>query len=122
MDVPTLPDRLQRLVLLYLAVAYGTDRVLDPHERATAAALLDRWSPGLTSEAALAVVDTAHTAARAGLADDIEALARAVGQDLAPALRRRVLADLGQVARSDGHLSVDEASAIARVRAALRAG
>ena len=120
MDVPASPDVFHRVVLLYLAVGYGADHDFDPHERQTVATLLCRWHPGLSEGAAHGIVDTAYAAARAGLADDVDALARSVGAELSPAVRRRVLSDLGRVALADGHLSVSEADVIARVRAAWR--
>lgn len=118
MDATLIPDSLHRLVLLYLAVGYGADQDFDLHERQTVSTLICRWQPGLSDEAAAGVVDTAYAAAQAGLADDLDALARSVGADLSPTLRRRVLSDLGRVALADGHLSVSEGHLIARVRAA----
>ena len=114
MDAPTLPRRLQDLVLLCLAVSNGDDE----HERSAAAALLQDWEPALGPEAARAVVDTACAATRSGLAADIDTLARELGPALSPEWRRRVLTDLGRLAQADGHVSVGEAHMIGRVRSA----
>lgn len=111
-----LPDHLQQLVHLYLAMGYGTGHDLDPHERQTAVTLLRRWMPEVEEDAARAVVDTAYTATRSGTSSDIEAIARDLRPILSPALRQRVVSDLGQLARADGHLSVGEATLIRRVR------
>lgn len=116
MNAPTLPDHLHRLVLLYLAMGYGADHDFDPHERQTAIALLRRWMPEVDEDAAEAIVDTARTATRSGVSADIEALARDLRPWLSPALRQRVMSDLGRLARADGHLSVNEATLIRRVR------
>lgn len=117
MTVPLLSDTQLWLVRLYLAVVYGLERELHPHEREAVAGLLCRWQPTLTVEAAEAVVDTAHVACRSDPGLDVGALARRIGTVLSPAMRRRVLSDLGRVATADGHVTLSEASAIARVRA-----
>ena len=114
MNAPILPEHLSQLLQLYMAVGYEDDPDLDPHERQTAVALLRRWMPGVDEAAAEAVVDTARTASRSGV--DVDALARDLRQALTPAARRRVVSDLGQIARADGHLSVREARAIQRIR------
>ena len=117
MNAPTLPDHLHQLVLLYMALVYGEDHDLDPHERQTVITLLRRWMPEVDEAAAAAVVDTARTATRSGSAIDVEALARDLRPRLSLALRRRVVSDLGKLARSDGHLSLKEAALIRRIRA-----
>ncbi len=113
MEVPTLSNPLQDLVLLYFAVTNGDDE----HERAAAAALLQRWDSALDAEAARAVVDTACVATRSGLAADVDTLAKELGSSLSPEWRRRVLSDLGRLAQADGHVTVGEAHVIGRVRA-----
>lgn len=110
---------LHRLVLLYLAVAYEADDNFEPAEHQTVLRILRRWMPGMTVAEANGVVDTALKALRGGMTESPETLARAVGTNLTPALRRLVLSNLGQVARADGYLSVDEARVIRRVRVAL---
>ncbi len=104
------------LVLLYLAVAYGADEDFDPAERLTVVALVQRWFPYIETATAEGIVDTASAAARAH--PDLNVLAAELGEVLAPELRRRVLADLGVIARADGSLSVAEAEVIGRIRAA----
>ena len=116
MNAPTLPDHLHQLILLYMAMGYGSDHDLDPHERQTAVALLRRWMPEVDEDAAEAIVDTARTATRSGVSADIESLARDLRPRLSPTLRQRVMSDLGRLARADGHLSVNEATMIRRVR------
>lgn len=110
---------LNRLVLLYLAVAYEADDHFDPAEHQTVLRILRRWMPSLTVSEANSIVDTALKALRGGMTEDPETLARAIGTNLTPELRRTVLSNLGQVARADGYLSVNEARVIRRVRAAL---
>ncbi len=117
MNTPVLPDHLHQLVHLYLAMGHGSGRDLDPHERQTAIVLLRRWLPTIDEDAAKALVDTAHAATRSGVSRDVEAIARDLRPWLSPALRQRVVSDLGQLARADGHLSMDEARKIRRVRA-----
>ncbi len=102
------------LVLLYLAVAYGADTVFDPAERRAVIDLVRRWFTYLEPATVEGIVDTAFIAARAN--PDLEALTAELGDALTPALRHRVLADLGVIARADGSLSVDEAQVIARIR------
>jgi uncharacterized tellurite resistance protein B-like protein len=110
------PDLLHRLVLLYFALAYGTDRDLHPMERQAIVLLVRRWRPEATLDEAEAVVDAAFAAVRSAPSESPEALAEALAPALTPRMRRRVLADLGRVAKADGWLSLREASLIARVR------
>ena len=112
-------DDLHHLVLLYLSVAYEADHHFDPAERHTILLLIHQWRPALAPAEANGIVDTALTALQSGMTAPPETLARAVAAMLAPELRRRVLTDLGQVARADGFLSVQEARIIRRVRTAL---
>ncbi len=114
-------DDLRNLVLLYLSVAYEADRNFDPAEHQMVLSLIRQWVPNMRPAEAEGVVDTAFSALRGGMTDDLETLARALGAVLTPKLRRRVLTDLGQIARADGFLSVEEASMIRRVRAVLGA-
>lgn len=116
---PLATDDLHKLVLLYLSVAYDSDRNFDPAEHHMVLRLIRQWMPGLTPSEVDAIVDTALKAIRSGMTDDLETLAHAVGVGLSPRLRRRVLTDLGKIARADGFLSVQEASIIRRVRAVL---
>ena len=110
-------ERLHRLVLLYLTVAYETDHNLDPLERQTVIQLAAQWAEGLGEEQVEEVVDAAFAASRSGHGMTTEALARELGTALTPEQRRHVLTDLGQIARADGYLTTDEASVISRVRA-----
>lgn len=110
---------LRRLVLLYLSVAYETDKNFVSTEHDTILRIVHRWVPSMTMDEIDGVVDAAHEAIRSGTAETPETLARAVGTNLSPAMRRRVLSNLGQVARADGYLSISEARVIRRVRAAL---
>lgn len=112
-------DDLHHLVLLYLSVAYEADRHFDPAEHHTILRLVRRWMPTLTPAEADGIVDTALTALQSGMTAPPEMRTRAAAAILAPELRRRVLTDLGQVARADGILTVQEAQVIRRVRAAL---
>ncbi|MEM1041231.1 MAG: TerB family tellurite resistance protein [Bacteroidota bacterium] len=112
------PQHLHTLVLLHLSVAYGADDDFDPAERYVVVDLVQRWLPYLTVDTVESVVDTAFKAARSGMVGTPEALAAALGDALTPDLQRRVLADLGHVARADGSLSVSEADVISRIRRA----
>jgi uncharacterized tellurite resistance protein B-like protein len=112
-------DDLQRLVLLYLSVAHDTDKNFVSTEHDTILRIVHRWVPSMTIDEINDVVDAAHEAIRNGTAETPETLARAVGTNLTPEMRRRVLSNLGQVARADGYLSLSEARVIRRVRAAL---
>lgn len=110
---------LHSLVLLYLSVAYESDQNFDPAEQNAVLGLLRQWMPNQTADEAEALVDTTFQAVRSGRKNDPALLARSLGAVLPPHLHRRVLTDLGQIARADGFLSVEEASVIRRVRAAL---
>lgn len=110
-------DHLYPLVLLYLAVAYEPDQTLDPRERQEAIRLAGQWVSGLEPERTHEVVDAAITATRSGHRPELETLARELGEALGPDHRRRVLTDLGQIARADGYLSTGEAGLISRIRA-----
>lgn len=113
---PRHSEPLSRLVLLYLAVAYGADHIFAEAERRTVVHLARRWAPGLDAEAVQAVVDTAFIAMRQ-FDGDVEALARDLHAGLTSSTRRTVLADLGRIASADGHISYEEADVIARIRA-----
>ena len=112
-------DDLYLLVLLYLSVAYESDHDFDPAEHHAILGLLRRWMPDLAKSETGRIVDTAYNAVRSGMGPDLESLARSLGAKLSASRRRRVLTDLGQIARADGFLSVEEASIIRRVRASL---
>ena len=114
---PSLSDALHHLVVLYLSVAYETDHNFEPSEELAVLQHLLLWEPSLERADAQAIVDTAVRAVGAGFSDNVEAHARALAGTLTAEQRRRVLADLGQIARADGYLSVEEASIIRRVRA-----
>lgn len=117
--VPLSSLDLQRLVLLYLTVAYETDGNFDPAEHNTILRIVHRWVPAMSMDEVNSVVDAAFKTLDGGTTDSPETLARAVGTNLSPEMRRRVLSNLGQVARADGYLSISEARVIRRVRAAL---
>lgn len=118
---PLRTDDLHHLVLLYLSVAYAADNSFDPAEHQTVLQLVRNWMPSLSPAEADGVVDTALKALRGGMTEAPETLARTVGTLLNRKQRRRVLADLGLIARADGFLTVQEARMIRRVRAALDA-
>jgi len=111
------PDDLHRLVLLYLALAYGTDHDLHPAEHDAMVRLLCRWSPETDVERIRAIVEAAFAAVRSGSYESAEALAMALRPSLVPDLRRQVLTDLGVLAKADGWLSIREAALIGQVRA-----
>lgn len=116
---PLRTDDLHHLVLLYLSVAYAADNSFDPAEHHTVLKLVRQWMPCLSPGEADGIVDTALKALKGGMTEAPETLAQTVGTLLTPEQRRRVLADLGLVARADGFLTVQEARMIRRVRAAL---
>lgn len=117
-NLPLHPRHLHTLVQLYLTVAYGADEDFDPAERYAVIELIQRWLPYMTMDTVEAVVNTAFAAASSGMVGTPESLAADLRDALTPALQRRVLADLGQVARADGTLSVSEAEVISRIRKA----
>jgi uncharacterized tellurite resistance protein B-like protein len=113
---PLSPDHVHQLVLLYLALAYGTDHDLHPAEQQAIVELVGRWAPDYERRRVEAVVEAAYTAMRGGVHESAEALAQGLRPLLSPDLRRQVLTDLGVVAKADGWLSIREAALIGRVR------
>lgn len=114
---PRPPSLLLQVVHLYLAVVDAGDRPVELHERSRAISLARQWAPDDDADAVEAVVDTAYVAVRAGT--DVEKIAREVVRRLQPADCLRLLADLGRMAKADGHLSLHEARTIAAIRAAF---
>ncbi|MEM8598761.1 MAG: TerB family tellurite resistance protein [Bacteroidota bacterium] len=115
-------EQLHRLVLLYLAVVYGEDRMLHPKEEAAIVHLVQRWVPSLTGPQVRAVVTTALTAYRGGILCDVDCLAASLAGWLNEPTRLAVLADLGRVARADGVVSLEEAATIRRIRSVWKHG
>lgn len=118
--MPTLlylpPEHAHQLLLLYLSLAFGADSALDPHERQTAVRLARTWAPEWTEAEVDHAVDAAVSAMRAGLVPPPEAIARSLRSALSRERRRRVLGELGRIARADGHVLVSEANVIRRIR------
>lgn len=112
-------DRLAQVVHLYLAVAGTTDADREPHERQLTIDLSRRWAPSFGPGAVEAVVDTAYTASRSGMGPRVLDVAEELCRDLPESARRRLLVDLGIMARADGRLSRRQAQTIAQVRVAL---
>lgn len=112
-------QQLPNIVLLYLSVAKADGSSLDAHEREMAVRLAQQWAPGVPTAEIEAVVDTARVAVRSGDDLDVGALADELYRDLPPGSGLRLLSDLGLIARADGHLTHDEATAIGRARSAL---
>jgi uncharacterized tellurite resistance protein B-like protein len=110
-------ELLPRLVLLYLAVAYGADHDFGEAERRTVLHLAGRWAPELDADAVAAVIETALVAVR-GFDGNVDDLARELGAVLPVSVQRMVLTDLGHIASADGSISREEAGVIARIRAA----
>ncbi len=117
-EPPLHPRHLHTLVLLYLAVAYGADDDFAPAERYTIVELIQRWLPYMATDTVESMVDTAFAAASSGMVGTPESLAADLRDALTPDLQRRILTDLGHVARADGTLSVSEADVISRIRRA----
>ncbi|MDX1530043.1 MAG: TerB family tellurite resistance protein [Rhodothermales bacterium] len=114
---PLKREHLHRLALLYITLAYGTDRSLHPAEQHAIVQLVRRWSPQTDGDLVEATVEAAFAAARTSFHASVEELATSLRPVLDPALRRQVLTDLGRVAKADGVLSVEEAALIGRIRA-----
>lgn len=112
-------DRLTQVVHLYLAVADTRHEDLEPHERQLAIFLSRRWEPTFDLDAVEAVLDTAYAAARSGLNPSVDEIASELSHTLPPEGGRRLLKDLGLMARADGHLTRQEAEVIGQVRSAL---
>ena len=77
-----------------------------------------RWAPHVPPSLIELVVDTAHHAARSGMNPDAGIVARELAEVLAPEEARQLLADLGRIAQSDGHLTPGAARAISEIRKA----
>lgn len=119
MHIPkTSADRLAQVVHLYLAVADTRSGDHEPHERQLAIDLMRRWEPRCDTEAIEAIVDTAYVAARSGY--EVERIVGDLRETLSFEDRNRLLADLGRIARADGHLTLREAEIIGQIRAAFR--
>ena len=112
-------QQLPNIVLLYLSVARADENGLDVHEREMAVELARQWAPSVPVAEVEAVVDTARVAVRSGSDLDVAALAEELYRDLPPGSGLRLLSDLGLIARADGHLTRDEATAIGRARSVL---
>ena len=110
-----MPTYLHDIVLLYLSVLDARDGS-DPHERNLVGHLAHRWAPEADSAEVEAVVETAYLAARSGLDIDPEALAQDLCDQLPTGGCKRLLSDLGALARADGHLTQHEAETISLVR------
>ena len=119
MHIPkTSVERLAQVVHLYLAVT-DTDSVdHEPHERQLAIDLMRRWEPRCDAEAIEAIVDTAYVAARSGY--EVDRAITELRETLSFEDRNRLIADLGRMARADGHLTLREAEVIGQIRAAFR--
>lgn len=112
-----MPTYLHDIILLYLMVL--DDRgSSDPAERDLVIRLAQRWATDTARTDIEAVVETAALAIRSGLHRTPKALAR----DLCETLQddcKRLLSDLGALARADGHLTQHEAETISLVRTVL---
>ena len=121
MRIPdTTTERLTQVVHLYLSVADTDSGEHEPHERQLAIDLVRRWDPRFDTEAIAAIVDTAYVAARSGY--EVERIVKELREALSFEDRNRLLADLGRIARADGHLTLREAEVIGQIRAAFRRG
>ena len=119
MHIPkTATERLTQVVHLYLAVADTDSGDHEPHERQLAIDLMRRWEPQCDTEAIAAIVDTAYVAARSGY--EVERIVSDLRDTLSFEDRNRLIADLGRIARADGHLTLREAEVIGQIRAAFR--
>lgn len=120
MRPPLVPETLlHNVVSFYLSVLDAEAQGCAPNERQLAIDLTRRWMPDVSAAAASALVDTATHAARSGHRLDAEAVAAELCAALPPAGRRRLVSDLGVLARADGHLTHREAEAIALARCLL---
>ncbi|MDT0631027.1 TerB family tellurite resistance protein [Rubrivirga sp. S365] len=121
MNLPnTSTERLTQVVHLYLAVADTASGEHEPHERQLAIDLMRRWEPRCDEEAIEAIVDTAYVAARSGY--EVDRIVGELREALSFEDRNRLLADLGRIARADGHLTLREAEIIGQIRSAFRRG
>ena len=120
MRSPLVPQTLlHNVVSLYLSVLDAEVRGCAPRERQLAIDLTRKWVPEVSDAVIGATVDTASHAARSGHRLDAEAVAAELCAALPPAGRRRLVSDLGLLARADGHLTQREAEAIALARCLL---
>lgn len=110
------PEHVPNLLLLYLAVAYGTDHHFDQDEERSVCALLAAWVPEASGEFIAGMVRTALDLYGSGRALSVDGLALGLRSVLPPALRLQVLLDLSRIAHADGERSPAEAAVIDRVR------
>lgn len=115
-----LSDRLTRVVHLYLAVCETSSGDQDLHKRQLTVQLSQQWAPECEREEIEAVVDTAFLAARSGFSGTVEAVAKALCDELPSEMCTRLLTDLGLIACADGHLTYEEARIIGLVRSAFQ--
>lgn len=113
------PAQLHNVVLLYMSVIDTETGRCEPSERQLAIHLTQQWVPNTPISEVAAVVDTACHAVRSGLRLDPEALAKDLCAAFPLAARHRLVSDLALIARADGHLTQQEAEAIALARCLL---
>ena len=115
-------NRALQLAQLFVSVLDPSALTPDIAERLEIVAEIKRWDPELTDETARQMIDTALQAHRTGLSAPIETLAENLCSQLSDDECLRLMGDLGRIARSDGHVSMVEARAIARARTVLGPG
>ena len=115
-----LPGRLAKVVHLYLSVAHTEFGDHEPHEHHMTVELARQWAPECDREEIEAIVNAAYVANRAGTGQELETIAEDLCTELPVERCAQILRDLGLIARAEGHLSVQEAHVIRRVRAAFR--
>ena len=111
-------DRVHQFALLFVSVLEPSPQPLRGTERERTIERVRRWAPALPVDLAGVVVDTAHHASRSGMVPDPGTIASELAETLEPEEARRLLADLGRVAQSDGHLTPGAARAISEIRKA----
>lgn len=110
---------LHDLALLYLGLAHGADEDLDPSETLAIAAKLRVWQPDkdpalidhVIREATLTYLNGANLQR---LQEAVHVLKKALPENL----RRRILADLADIARADGEVVQTERLFINQIAAA----
>lgn len=111
-------DRVHQITLLFVSVLELTDQPLSGSERERTIHRVRRWAPYLSPQLVGVLVDTAHHALRSGMSPDVGVIARELAEVLDPTEARQLLADLGRIAQSDGHLTSGAGLAITEIRSA----
>lgn len=109
---------LHDLAVLYLALAHGADRDLDPAELVAVSDQLRAWAPGEDPAVVSHVLREAKLTYANGIApENLDELVVRLGEKLDAPARERVLGDLREIARADQQVNAGEVNLIEHVAA-----